>query len=310
MHPPFMIKNYKFANHMSIKMLGWGVLRVAAGVAAVLACAWVPTARAEGLRVVTTFYPVYVAALNVADGVDGVEVSNLASPHIGCLHDYQLSAGDVRRLADADLLLANGAGMESFLGKVARQAPRLRVVQVSEGIPLADGNPHVWVSFEGAKRQVANIAAALAEADPAHAARYRENAASYTARLDAMERKMKSALAPLAGRRIVTFHEAFPYFAREFGLEVAGVIAREPGAEPSARELAETVELVRGKGVKALFAEPQFPDKSARVIARESGVEVYELDPVVTGPSDPREARGAYLRAMENNLAVLERALR
>ena len=67
---------------------------------------------------------------------------------------------------------------------------------------------------------------------------------------------------------------------------------------------------MRGKGVKALFAEPQFPDKSARVIARESGVEVYELDPVVTGPSDPREARGAYLRAMENNLAVLERALR
>ena len=304
-----MIRYSEFANHMNIKMFGRGMFRRAV-VAVVMACVWAGTSRAEGLRVVTTFYPVYVAALNVAEGVEGVEVDNLAGPHIGCLHDYQLSAGDVRRLADADLLLANGAGMESFLGKVARQAPRLRVVEVSEGIPLAGGNPHVWVSFEGAKRQAANIAAALAEADPGHAARYRENAASYAARLGAMERKMKSALAPLAGRRIVTFHEAFPYFAREFGLEVAGVIEREPGAEPSARELAQAVELVRGKGVKALFAEPQFPDKSARVIARESGVEVYELDPVVTGPSDPREARGAYLRAMEKNLAVLERALR
>ena len=262
------------------------------------------------LRVVTSFYPVYVAVLNVTAGIPGVEVSNLASPHVGCLHDYQLTAGDVRRLADADLLLVNGAGMEPFLGKVAQQSPGVRVVGVSEGIALLDDNPHVWVSLEGARRQTENIAAALAAAAPDRADAFRANASAYNASLSALEEKMRAALAPYAGTPIVTFHEAFPYFARDFDLDLAGEIEREPGAEPSARELADTVKLVRERKVKALFAEPQFPDKSAQVVARETGVRVYSLDPVVTGPSDPEEARGAYLRAMEKNLEVLQEALR
>ncbi len=269
-----------------------------------------PARADEPLRVVTSFYPVYVAMLNVSAGVPGVEVHNLTSPHIGCLHDYQLTAGDVRQLADADLLLANGAGMETFLGKVKEQSPSLRVVEVSEGIPLMDGNPHVWVSFEGASRQVDNIAEALALAAPEKADTFRANAATYKAALAALDEKMKSSLAPYAGTPIVTFHQAFPYFARDYKLDLVGVIAREPGTEPSARELADTISLVRERKVKALFAEPQFPDKSAQVISRETGVKVYELDPVVTGPSEPSEARGAYLRAMEKNLGVLQEALR
>ena len=264
----------------------------------------------QSLRVVTSFYPVYVAVLNVTAGIPGVEVSNLASPHVGCLHDYQLTAGDVRRLADADLLLVNGAGMEPFLGKVAQQSPGVRVVGVSQGIALLDDNPHVWVSLEGARRQTENIAAALAAAAPDRADAFRANASAYNGSLSALEEKMRAALAPYAGTPIVTFHEAFPYFARDFDLDLAGEIEREPGAEPSARELADTVKLVRERKVKALFAEPQFPDKSAQVVARETGVRVYSLDPVVTGPSDPEEARGAYLRAMEKNLEVLQEALR
>lgn len=269
-----------------------------------------PAQADEPLHVVTSFYPVYVATLNVSAGVPGVEVHNLTSPHIGCLHDYQLTAGDVRQLADADLLLANGAGMETFLGKVKEQSPSLRVVEVSEGIPLMDGNPHVWVSFEGASRQVGNIAEALALAAPEKADTFRANAETYKAALAALDEKMKSSLAPYAGTPIVTFHEAFPYFARDFKLDLVGVIAREPGTEPSARELADTIGLVRERKVKALFAEPQFADKSAQVISRETGVKVYELDPVVTGPSESSEARGAYLRAMEKNLGVLQEALR
>jgi zinc transport system substrate-binding protein len=270
------------------------------------------SARAEAAlrRVVTSFYPVYVTALNVTAGVEGVEVTNLTSPHLGCLHDYQLTTGDVRQLSEADLLLANGAGMEPFLDKVARQSPGVRVVEVSEGIPLMDGNSHVWVSFDGARRQTENIVAALSELAPEQAAAFRANGEAYRARLTALEERMRSALAPYAGTPIVTFHEAFPYFARDFRLEVAGVIEREPGTEPSARELADTVKLVRARGVKALFAEPQFPDRSAQVIAAETGAKVYQLDPVVTGPAEPEAARGAWLAAMEKNLGVLRDALR
>ena len=294
------------ANHMSIK----NFCLAQALVIAVFAVFSGTIVQAAPLRVVTSFYPVYVATLNVADGVEGVEISNLTSPHIGCLHDYQLTAGDARKLADADLLLANGAGMEPFLEKVARQSPGLRVIEVSEGIPLMDGNPHVWVSFEGARRQAANIAEVLAAVSPDRAEAFRANARAYAGKLSALEKTMRDALAPYAGAPIVTFHEAFPYFARDFRLEIAGVIESEPGTEPSARELADTIKLVRARGVKALFGEPQFSDRSAQVIARETGTRVYQLDPVVTGPSAPDEARDAYLRAMKSNLAVLQEALR
>ncbi len=281
-------------------------------VAAVLVCAtagaW--AAPEKPLRVVASFYPVYVAALNVARGVDGVEVENLATPRLGCLHDYRLTAGDMRRLADADIFLVNGAGMETFLDKAAGQLPGLRVVEVSRGIPLMDGNAHVWVSFDGARGQVDNIAAALSEAVPDKAAAFRANARDYKQRLDLLEEKMHAALAPFAGVPIVTFHEAFPYFARDFHLDLAGVIEREPGSEPGARELADIVKLIRSRRVKALFTEPQFPGRSARIVEAETGVKVFELDPVVTGPAEPEAARDAWLAAMENNLAVLQAALK
>ncbi len=262
------------------------------------------------LRVITSFYPVYTAALNVVHGVEGVEVKNLASPRLGCLHDYRLTAGDMRRLADADVLLVNGAGMENFLDKVAGQLPQLRVIDVSRGIPLADGNAHVWVSFAGARGQVDNIAEALAKILPDKASAFRANARDYKQRLDLLEKKMRTALAPFAGTPIVTFHEAFPYFARDFHLELAGVIEREPGTEPSARDLADIVKLVRSRHVKALFTEPQFSDRSARVVEAETGVKVFELDPVATGPSNPEAARNAWLTAMEKNLEVLQTALK
>ena len=197
-------------------------------------------AGAGPLKVLTSFYPVYVTALNVTAGVDGVEVDNLANPHVGCLHDYQMTTGDARKIAAADVFLVNGAGMEPFLESVARQSPRLQVVEVSRGIPLLDGNPHVWVSFEGARRQADNIAEVLAAASPENAEAFRANAGRYKERIDALEVRAKERMRPFAGEPIVTFHAAFPYLARDLGLEIAGVIAREPGSEPVAQELAAT----------------------------------------------------------------------
>jgi len=262
------------------------------------------------IRVVTSFYPLYVAALNVIEGVEGSEVHNLASPHIGCLHDYQLTAGDARKLSDADLLIVNGAGMESFLGKIRAQYPNLKIVEACEGMPLLDGNPHVWVSPAGARAQIDNIARALSDADPANAARYAANAAAYNGQLTALEARLKSELAPLAGTPVVAQHDSFPYLARDLGLEVVGVIEEGHGHQPDAAEFARTIDLVRDKKVKFIFAEPQYSDRLAQTLARESGAVVLELDPVAQGPSEPARARGAWLEAMGKNLSVLRGALR
>lgn len=267
-------------------------------------------AQEKPFRIVASFYPMYVAVLNVAGGVPGVEIECLTEPFVGCLHDYQLSARDMKRLARADVLVANGAGMESFLGKALKNFPDLKVVEASRGVRLVDnGNPHVWVGISGAIRQVDAIARGLGEADPPRAAAYRANAARYRKKLEDLRAEMRQRLRGARGKEIITFHEAFPYFAEEFGLKIAGVVEREPGSEPNSKELRETIELIRARGVRALFAEPQYPSRSAEIIARETGLKVRMLDPVATGPMAPEQARDAYLVAMRRNAEVLAEAL-
>lgn len=266
--------------------------------------------REKTVKVLTSFYPMYIMALNVAKDVPGVSVLNLTPSFAGCLHDYALTTKDMKNIADAGVFVANGAGMESFLDKVIAQYPKLKIIKLAEGVTfIKEGkevNPHVWVSVSNAITQARNLGKAMEIFDPFHAELYRRNTVGYVNKLEALRQKMHSELAPYKGRQIITFHEAFPYFAREFGLEIAAVVERNPGSEPGAKELAETIDLIKKAGIKALFSEPQYPAQAAAVIAKETSAKVYVLDPAVTGPDDA----DAYIKIMEDNLKVLKEALR
>jgi zinc transport system substrate-binding protein len=236
----------------------------------------------------------------------------MTEPQTGCLHDYQLVPADMKTLEKADIFVINGAGMESFLDKVMSQLPDLRIIEASLGIPLlkddnGEENPHVWVSISGAINEVHNIAEGLAALDSKNSAKYIENSEEYVKRLEALKDKMHDALKDIKTKDIVTFHEAFPYFAQEFGLNIVSVVEREPGSEPSAGELAATIKAINDSRVKVLFAEPQYSTKAAEAIASETGAKVYILDPVVTGPKDA--APDSYEKTMEENLKVLVEAL-
>lgn len=278
-------------------------------------CFFIPVAvaagEAEETGIVVSFYPMYIMVKNVIKDVPCVSVQNLAPPLTGCLHDYMLTTNDMKKLSDAQVFVANGAGMESFLDKIIAQHPHLKIIQLAEGIPLIKGegdegdNPHVWVSISNAIIQVKNLGKAMEEIDPVHKELYAKNTADYTAKLEELRRKMHSELAPYKGRSIITFHEAFSYFAREFDLEVAAVIEREPGSELNAKELAETINLIKKNGALPLFSEPQYSAAAAKTIAQETGAKVYVLDPAVTGPDD----YDAYVNIMEDNLTVLKIAL-
>lgn len=277
--------------------------------AAGLLLALAAPAGAAPLRILASIYPMYVMTLNVVGDAPGVAVACMAPPSAGCLHDYQLTPGDLVELDRADVFVANGAGLEAFIEKAVRQSPRLVVIEAGAGIELIDANPHLWVGIGGAIAETRNIARGLAAADPARSSVYERNAADYIAALERLRARMHAALDGKPRRDIITFHEAFPYLAREFGLRIAGVIEREPGSEPGPRELARTIELVRRTGIRAVFAEPQYPARSAAIIRRETGVAVGLLDPAVTGDRDPARARRSYIDAMERNLAALAAAL-
>lgn len=267
---------------------------------------------AEGaLQVTASFYPLYVAAINVCQDVPGASVSVMAPVSAGCLHDYQMTTADRKTLADTDVLLLNGAGLESFLDKVLPDL-RAAVIDTSDGVTLITDdegvNPHIWLSVDAMMRQVENIAAGLSEIDPSNADAYARNAADYIERLAALREGMHQLLDPLAGAKIVTFHEAFPYFARDFGLDVVATVETHHGQAPSAREMADLAVLLTGEGVKALFAEPQHADASVDILSRETGIPIHVLDPAVTGPVDPA-ARDAYIDAMRSNADTLVEAL-
>lgn len=266
----------------------------------------------DELLIVTSFYPIYVFTSNIALDIPGVRVENMTEPQTGCLHDYQLVPADMKTLEKADIFVINGAGMESFLDKVISQLPDLEIIEASEGIPLlkdehGEDNPHVWVSISGAIQEVRNIAEGLAGLDPENAELYRKNCEEYVKRLEALKDRMHEALKDIKTRDIVTFHEAFPYFAQEFGLNVVSVVEREPGSEPSAGELAETIRIIQDLDVKVLFTEPQYSTRAADSIASQTGAKVYTLDPVVTGPKDA--APDSYEKTMDENLKVLIEAL-
>ena len=273
--------------------------------------------------VVTSFYPIYILALNLLDGIEGVTLTNLADTNTGCLHDYQLQTGDMKQLAQADAFLINGAGMESYLEGVFETFPELTVVDASTGVTLLEDcsdhdhggeahdhayNAHIWLDAENAILMVNNLAEGLMAALPAHGEAIAANRDAYVLRLSALDEELTAALAGLPKKDIITFHEAFPYFANAYGLNVAAVVNRDPDDALSPRALAELCNTVKALGNPPLFVEPQYEDVAARTVSRETGAPVYTLDPIVTGP-EADVALTYYEDVMRQNLAVLLQAL-
>lgn len=276
-------------------------------------------AGAEEITIVASFYPVYVLAENVLEGVEGVQLVCMTAPTTGCLHDYQLLTSDMRTLAGAAALLINGAGMEGFLPDVTAQLPQLPIIDCSQGIELMveeaeahEGhdheavNAHIWLAPKNAMQMVRTMADALQAQIPQAAEQIAANADGYIQRLEALDAELAAAISALPRKEIVTFHEAFPYFAQAYGLRVVAVVALEPEEPLSPRLLAQVVDQVRAAGNPPLFSEPQYENAALRAVSQETGAPVFELDPLVTGDG----ALTAYEDVMRQNLTVLQEALK
>ena len=276
-----------------------------------------------GETVVTSFYPIWLLTLNLTQGIPDVTVRNLAAPDTGCLHDYQLQTADMKALSEADLFLINGAGMESYLDLVFDAFPDLPVGDASEGIPLlytqdalqigeaeeeGEPNAHLWLSAENASRMAENLYQALAACLPGREEQLQHNLQDLQARLGALDAELRAGLSDLPRKGIITFHEAFPYFASAYGLEVLAVVNREPGETLTPAQLGQLADALVALDLPPLFVEPQYEDLSARTLASETGAKIYTLDPVVTGP-ETDVPLDYYETVMRNNMTVLREAL-
>lgn len=296
----------------TLLVLSWSVL--------VTACAsGGPSSGAEsglpegGLKVVATTTVFADMIRNVAG--NRVAVDSIIPAGAGP-EDYEPKPDDARRLADADLIVSNGVGLDDFLDDLIAaagggSAPRLVLGEGLETI-TAEGeeNPHFWLD-PGivADHYVPAISAKLIELDAAGTADYEANAAAYIEAIRAMDAAnvAKVETIPVEDRKLVTFHDAFPYFAEHYGFELVGVIVENVGQEPTASELAALVETVRQAGVRAVFSEAQFSPDLAQTLADEAGVTAVVTtlynDTVGPPPTD------TYLKMMEWNVDEIVRAL-
>lgn len=272
-------------------------------------------AGSEDLQVVTSFYPMYIAAMNVIGDAEGVQLSNLSEPQTGCLHDYQLTPEDMKLLSTADVFVVNGGGIETFLADVAEEYPNLTIIYASEGIELYEGNPHVWMNPALYSKQVHTIAHGLSEAAleqtdtdtasrEALAAAFENNAHDYMAQIDVLTQQIASMMSDTEGEPVISLHEAYGYVANAYGMIIAGEMNLDEERQISAGEVADMLRLIDENGVDLILAEELYGKSMCDTIQAEADVEVLYLDPITRGEYEAT----AYIKAMQDNIDLIHEA--
>jgi ABC-type Zn uptake system ZnuABC Zn-binding protein ZnuA len=270
-------------------------------------------ARSHGsaLRVVATTTQVADFARNI--GGDRVQVTSLFKPNVDA-HDYEPSPADIDIIARADVVIENGAGLESWLhDTIESSGYDGPVVDTSQGVRLrqlgGQPDPHIWQNPRNAQVMVANIERALAGADPADASVFRANLAGYTKQLQALDVEVQRQIESLANRKLVTNHDAFGYYIDRYGLQFVGSVipSFDTSAELSGRDIRDLVAKIKATGVKAVFSETSLPPKTAETIAREAGVKVVEGEDALYGDSlgPPGSDGDTYLKMVRHNTRTI-----
>lgn len=253
----------------------------------VSACGGGPAPRSAGdtLRVVATT-TVLADLVRQVGGAD-VTVTSMV-PKGGEVHTFDPSPSDLRAVASADLIFMNGLGLDDWLGDAVTDsgssAPVIALGEDLSGVtyqpvdpePGEPVNPHLWLDAGYAARYVERIVETLAPIEGERSARIRAGGDAYLQRLADLDGWALARIAeiPEEDRVIVSFHEAFPYFAEAYGLTIAGIIVGAPGQDPSAGEIARLVDAIRASGARAVFGEAQFSPDLARTVADEAGIPV------------------------------------
>ena len=239
------------------------------------ACAHGAAPLGNGKPVVATTISTLASLTQMVSG-DRLDVVNLV-PIGSSPEDYQPTPQNVARLRTAHLLIENGAGLETWISHLVEGArnPQLRVVVGADGLPVKNGNPHLWMDPNLARQYVRKIEAGLEQIDPAGRSFYRANLRRTDAQLVALDRSVRRKIEtiPPANRTMIVFHNAWQYYNDRYGIRTVGAIELSPGQEPNPRYIANLITLARQYRVRAVFAEPEYSPKLAQMLAENAGIQ-------------------------------------
>lgn len=274
------------------------------------------TVQTNSIQVVTSFYPIYIFAINIAQNSPTIKITNMSQPQTGCLHDYQLTTKDMKLLSRANMLLINGAGMENFLDKAMNQYAALSIIDTSKDtilIPIEQQhegheqekemfNSHVWLDVSNAIIQVENIKEAFCEIDPQNKALYETNTRNFIQQLKNLQKEIYACIRE--NQKAAIFHEGFDYFGNMFGFDVEFGIFADENEQTTAKQLSEAIKKTKRENINVFFVADEAGGKIAQTIANETNAKIYFLDPVTWGNMQ----KDSYIYAMEQNIEIVKEA--
>ena len=277
------------------------------------------------LTIVTTTYPIYLFANSLVSGVEGVAVERLDTGSTSCLHDYNLTVNDMKKIDRADVIAINGVGLEDFMEDALASSDAF-IIDCSEGVELLENlshhhdehdheghhghdhghfDPHYWMDPRNAQIMVQNLAEALTEKLPGYGGSIAEMAAGMDTILSAADLFLREDMLGEGADHVtglITFHDGFQYFAHAYGLPLLEAIEEEAGSEASAKEIVEITALVNEYNIPVIFTEVNGSDATANAIARETGCAVAQLSMLMDGQEETIEE---YVNGMVANMDAI-----
>ncbi|OJF72498.1 adhesion protein [Streptococcus bovimastitidis] len=278
--------------------------------------------QAEGLRIVTSFYPIYAMTKYVSGDLNDIKMIHSTSG----IHGYEPSANDVAAIYDADVFFYHSHTLESWAGQLDASAhhSKVQIMETSKGLPLdkVQGledmevgkgidpatlyDPHTWSDPILAAQEVQDIADKLSKLDPKNKAVYQENASNFSQEARAIAEGYKEKFKGIKKKTFVTQHTAFSYLAKRFGLIQLGISGISPDQEPTARQLKEIRDFIKTYKVKTIFVEKNVSQKMAKTVAKSTGAKLKELSPLEVDPGHQK----SYLDYISENLEILYQELK
>lgn len=264
----------------------------------------------EAVKIVTSFYPMYIIAENITDGAENIELVNMADVNVGCLHDYTLTTEDMKKVENADIFIMNGLGMESFIEKILTSNQDMNIIDSSteaQNVILSeDGvNAHIWTSIDNYILQVKYISKELINKNQENAEVYQKNTDEYVQKLEELKNEFETKLQNLDGKKAICLNEVFEYMGQELGMEMTTIATDHEESTMSADMLSSIIDKVKQENIQIIIIDKNDNKANAETIANETGAKILELNSGMTGELD----KDAYINQMRENLNVLEKLI-
>lgn len=262
----------------------------------------------DKFEILTSFYPIYIMTLNVANGAEDVKVSNMAEKYTGCIHDYTLTTTDMKKFESCDIFIQNGAGLETFSDKILESYPKIKVVNAADGVNNflthneddEEVNSHIWLSISNYINEVIKITNSLMEMNSKNAKIYQKNCENYVNKLYILKKKFDNL--NLKNKKIINLNESLEYMFKENDIDSVLIETDHEQSTISANKIRNIIELMQNDKINEIYIDKNDSRKLADVLQNETNAKIYVLDSAMSGDG----SLDSYINIMNQNYEILK----